>query len=188
VAAETTLFQDGDACQRYLLVLDGSVRVQKVSSNGREITLYRVGHGETCVLTTTCLLANRPYPAVGVAETEVRAIALDARLFQELLGESPVFRQFVFSIYARRIADLIELVEAVAFARMDVRLAALLLASAAEDDAVNATHHELAAELGSAREVVSRLLKDFEQRGLVSLQRARIGLLDRRGLAEFAAH
>jgi CRP/FNR family transcriptional regulator len=181
--AGTTLFHDGDACDSYLLVLDGSVRVQKVSSSGREITLYRVGDGQTCILTTACLLAGDRYPAEGVTETGVRAIALGGDLFRTLLAESERFRGFVFAIYARRITDLIVLVEEVAFGRMDLRLAARLRAGADDDGNVTATHQELAAELGSAREVVSRLLKDFEHRGLVELHRGRVTLRDHDGLA-----
>ena len=184
--AGATVFRDGDACSNYLLVVDGSVRVQKVSSSGREITLYRVGDGQTCILTTTCLLAGERYPAEGVTETEVRAIALDNGLFQALLAASAAFRQFVFAVYARRITDLIVLVEEVAFGRMDLRLAARLRDGADADDRLAVTHQELAAELGTAREVVSRLLKDFEHRGLVSLQRGRITLRDRAGLDALA--
>jgi len=181
-----TVFHDGDACSNYLLILDGSVRVQKVSSSGREITLYRVADGETCILTTACLLAGERYPAEGVTETEVRAIVLPNTLFQQLLAESPLFRRFVFAIYARRIADLILLVEAVTFGRMDVRLAAKLLAAAA-DTSIRTTHQELAAELGTAREVISRLLKDFEQRNFVVLHRGRIELNDAAALRRVAA-
>ena len=184
--AGVTVFHHGDACSNYLLVLDGSVRVQKVSSGGREITLYRVGDGQTCILTTSCLLAGERYPAEGVTETEVRAIALPGTLFQALLAGSAGFRQFVFSVYARRITDLIELVEDVAFGRMDLRLAARLRDSADATGVVTTTHQELAAELGTAREVISRLLKDFEHRGLVTLHRGRIELCDPEALARLA--
>jgi len=184
--AGTTVFHDGDACSNYLLVLDGTVRVQKISSSGREITLYRVGDGQTCILTTTCLLSGERYPAEGITETEVRAIVLGNGLFQALLAESLGFRQFVFAVYARRVTDLIVLVEEVAFGRMDLRLASRLRDSADASGMVAATHQELAAELGSAREVVSRLLKDFEQRGLVALHRGRVELLDRTALDQLA--
>ncbi|HEY5790255.1 MAG TPA: Crp/Fnr family transcriptional regulator [Gammaproteobacteria bacterium] len=183
----TTVFHDGAACSSYLLVLDGSVRVQKTSSSGREITLYRVAEGQTCILTTTCLLADERYPAEGVTETEVRAIVLPNALFQQLLASSAEFRRFVFAVYARRVSDLIMLVEAVAFGRMDLRLAAHLLAHASPAGSLHATHQELAAELGTAREVISRLLKDFEQRALVRLHRGRIELCDRDGLQQLAA-
>jgi len=116
----------------------------------------------------------------------VRAIALGNGLFQALLAESPGFRQFVFAVYARRVTDLIVLVEEVAFGRMDLRLASRLRDSADASGMVAATHQELAAELGSAREVVSRLLKDFEQRGLVALHRGRVELLDRTALDQLA--
>jgi len=128
VPAGTTVFRPGDACQNYLMVAQGSVRVQKVSESGREIVLYRVEPGQTCVLTTSCLLAGERYPAEGVTETEVVARVLPLAPFHELLAASDVFRHFVFSSFGCRMAELMALVEEVAFGRMDSRLAQRLLA------------------------------------------------------------
>lgn len=183
----TSVFHSGDACRSYLFVLAGSVRVEKVAENGREIVLYRVGPGETCLLTTTCLIARENYPAQGVTETEVRAVALPDNLFHEALALSPEFRAFVFASFGARMTDLMLLVEAISFGRGDARLARRLLESATASGEVVATHQQLAAELGTAREVVSRLLKDFEQRGLVRLARGRIEIADRPGLQALAA-
>lgn len=182
----TTVFADGSACEAFLLVLDGSVRVQKVAENGREIVLYRVEPGQTCVLTTTCLLSQGIYGAEGVTETPVRGLALAPRAFQSLMATSDVFRRFVFGAYATRVSDLLMLIEEVAFGRIDQRLAALLLEKAGAGDAVAATHQDLAVELGSAREVISRQLKDFERRGLVVLGRGRVALTARGGLEKLA--
>lgn len=181
----TTLFADGSACHAFLFLLGGSVRVQKVAETGREIVLYRVEPGQTCVLTTNCLLAQAPYGAEGVAETEVRGYALTPSVFQQLLGRSQEFRTFVFSAYATRIADLLMLIEEVAFGRIDVRLAHLLLARA-EGGVIQATHQDLATDLGSAREVISRQLKDFERRGWLTLARGRIHIIDHPALAHLS--
>jgi CRP/FNR family transcriptional regulator len=181
----TVLFSEGAECQAYVLVLDGSVRVHKVSETGREIVLYRVERGQTCVLTTACLMTSSEYGAEGVAETPVRAAVLSAAAFQALLDASPIFRRFVFRVYAGRIADLLLLIEEVAFGRVDMRLAQILLAHARRDGGatVTATHQTLATELGTAREVISRQLKDFERRGWVALSRGRIELRDETALA-----
>jgi CRP/FNR family transcriptional regulator len=177
-----TVYREGDACENFFLVLDGSVRVQKLSESGREIVLYRVEAGQSCVLTTTCLLAHERYAAEGITETEVRAVSIPLARFHEALARSPGFRDFVFTSYGVRISDLILLVEEVAFGRIDLRLAQLLL-DQAKGELLEATHQQLAAELGTAREVISRQLKEFERRGWVQLGRGRIQVLDRDGLA-----
>lgn len=178
----TILFQDGDSCRSFVMVAKGIIRVQKLAPNGREIVLYRVASGETCILTTTCLLGDKDYPAEGVAETEVQAAIMPARAFQEALS-SEGFRNFVFNTISTRISDLMALVEEVAFRRMDVRLACLLLNLCRQDDSViEYTHQQLAVELGTAREVVSRLLKEFERKGWVQLRRGRVSVTDRSGL------
>ncbi|MEO5336230.1 MAG: Crp/Fnr family transcriptional regulator [Magnetospirillum sp. WYHS-4] len=182
--AGTVVFRDGAECTSYLLVLEGSVRVQKTAENGREIVLYRVESGQSCVLTTNCLLAGEDYSAEAVAEGEVKALVLPRQAFRSLVDGSPAFREFVFSAYATRLSDLLALIEEVAFRRVDARLAAWL---AGRGGAIAATHQEIAAELGTAREVVSRQLKDFERRGWVALQRGRIDLLDLPALRALAA-
>ncbi len=178
VPPATIVFRDGDPCQNYLLVLEGAVRVQKVSESGREIVLYRVEDGQSCVLTTSCLLANERYVAEAITETEVKAVTIPFAHFLEALGGSRKFREFVFESYGQRIADLVTLIDAIAFGRMDSRLARCLLERADTQREASATHNELARELGTAREVVSRLLKDFESRGWVALHRGRIEIRD----------
>ncbi len=171
-------FRSGGACNNYLLVLSGSVRVQMVSETGREIVLYRVEDGESCILTTSCLLAREDYPAEAVSETEVKAAILPAASFQVLLARSPVFREFVFSTFGRRISDLLMLIEEIAFRRVDVRLSRFLLERMDRSGVLECTHQELAVELGSAREVISRQLKEFERRAWVSLHRGRVRVLN----------
>ncbi len=176
----SVLFRDGDACGGYVLVVDGVIRVQKIDPQGHEIVLYRVEAGQSCVLTTTCLLGRQCYPAEGIAESDVDMVLLPLDHFDAALAESPLFRRFVMANIGRRISDLMLLLEDVAFGRKDARLAALLVnATTADGDALMLTHRQLAVELGTAREVVSRLLKDFERRGLVRLGRNRIVVLQR---------
>lgn len=170
------VFRDGDECRNYLLVIDGSVRVRMTGESGREIVLYRVDAGETCVLTTACLLAHEAYSAEGITETPVRAVVIPAGLFLELLGRSAALREFVFATYGSRISDLMTLVEEVAFGRIDLRLARFLVERGAKGE-IESTHQALAVELGTAREVISRQLKDFERRGWVELSRGRIRIL-----------
>ena len=185
IPAKQTVFYEGDACSYYHLILSGSIRVQKIAENGREIVLYRVKPGETCILTTSCALSSDQYPAEGITENEVRAVSIPMERFETLLTQSAAFRQFVFGIYSHRIADLIMLVEEVTFGRMDARLAQCLLKKAHER-VVTATHQELAAELGTAREVVSRLLKEFEKRDIVALSRGSIEICQPQSLDNLA--
>jgi CRP/FNR family transcriptional regulator len=180
-------FRAGSACEHYLLVISGSVRVQQLAESGREIVLYRVHGGETCVLTTACLLAHERYSAEAIAETAVEALALPQRVFDHLIGQSSVFRDFVFNAYASRLTELMVLVQEVAFGRIDARLAQRLLQRRNSDDRVTLTHYELAVELGTAREVISRQLKDFEHRGWVRLERGQIDILEPGALAARAA-
>lgn len=178
IPAGTILFREGANCSSYVLVMEGAVRVQKVAENGREIVLYRVERGQSCVLTTNCLLGGETYAAEGIAETAVKALVLSAAAFRGLLAMSEGFRSFIFSVYAARIADLLMLIEEVAFGRVDVRLAAWLTGRADDLGEVQATHQEISVELGTAREVVSRLLKEFERRGWVELRRGRVRVVD----------
>jgi CRP/FNR family transcriptional regulator len=182
--AGTAVFRHGQVCQRYLIVSEGSIRVQKVSASGRELILYRVQSGQSCVLSTTCLLAGETYPADGITETPVRAAVIPKAQFEEALRHSPAFRRFVFASFAKRISGFIMLLEEVAFARMDCRLAQNLLDRSTHDGVALCTHHTLAAEFGTAREVVSRLLKEFERSGWVKLGRGRILIKDREGLRQ----
>lgn len=178
------LFRDGDVCKGYVFVIDGAVRVQKMDPQGREIVLYRVEDGQTCMLTTSCLIGGEPYPAEGVAESEVTLAMLSAPVFEKAMADSSAFRRFVLASIGRRIGDLMMLVEDVAFGRMDVRLAKMLLKRTKESAGIlECTHQELAIELGTAREVVSRLLKDFERKGWVTLSRGKVAIESAAALA-----
>lgn len=182
------LFHAGDACSNYVLVVDGAIRVQKIDLQGREIVLYRVEDGQTCMLTTSCLLGGQTYPAEGIAESEVSLVLLPIEAFDNTLSHSTAFRRFVMAQIGRRIGDLMALVEDVAFGRMDERLARLLTKRVCEHGSeISCTHQELAFELGTAREVISRLLKDFEHKGWLKLQRGKVLITSLEKLQELAA-
>jgi CRP/FNR family transcriptional regulator len=176
-------FRAGDDCGAYLWVTDGVVRVQIVTESGRERLLYRVAPGDSCVLTTSCLFDHEPYAAEGICETDVTATAIPVPAFRELLGLSPTFRDLVLADYARRVGDMLVMLDVTQSRQLGARLAAFLLERSRDGRPVEATHHEIAVELGSAREVVSRALKDFERRGFVTLSRGRVSVADRAGLA-----
>lgn len=182
----TEVFAPGQSADNLLLLLQGTVRVLQLSDTGREVFLYRVHAGESCVLTTACMLAFEDYAAYGVAETDIRAVAIPRASFDDLAGRSAVFRRFVFAAYSRRITDLFSLIDSIVFQRMDVRLAARLLELAGDGAEVHATHQVLATELGTAREVISRTLSEFQKRGWVGQGRGVVTLLDRPALAHLA--
>jgi CRP/FNR family transcriptional regulator len=183
VPAGAIVFSPGAPCGAYLLVLEGSVRVQMIADTGRQIVLYRVRRGESCVLTTAALLGEEAYAAEGVVETPTAAVTVPRPVFDELVATSDVFRRFVFTGYGRRVAEILATMQAAVFHRVEPRLARLLRATPAP---VTATHQEIAAELGTAREVVSRHLKAFERRGLVRLGRGVVEIVDRPGLDRLA--
>jgi len=177
--AGMVVFQEGDPCRNYFLVLDGEVKVALISENGRELLLYRVGQGQSCVMTTIQLLAGENYEARGIVQRDVTALVVPAEPFEALLADSAAFRRFVFSSFAIRLHELIFLVGEVAFTKLDRRLAALLADRARRDGGrVRATHEELAAELGATREAISRLLKEMERSGLVKLGRGHVDVPD----------
>ncbi|MDA8381873.1 MAG: Crp/Fnr family transcriptional regulator [Betaproteobacteria bacterium] len=187
LAKGAIVFHPGDVCQHYLLVAQGSVRVQQVSPQGRELVLYRIGPGESCILTTACLFSERPYPAMGVADTDVSALAFPQTAFHEAIAASASFRAFVFHSYGHRLTDMLAVIEAIVFTRLDVRLARKLLSLSTDQALIPITHQALALELGSAREVISRALKDLEQRGWIRRQLAHIEILDKHALETLAS-
>jgi len=187
MAAGSRIFGPGQAPQHFLLLLEGAVRVQQTSETGREIVLYRIHAGESCVLTTACLIGHEDYTAEGMAETDVRAVVVPRTVFDEFIGSSGEFRRFVFTAFSHRVTSLFHVIEDLAFSRIDVRLAQRLLDLADEHSNVSTTHQEIANELGTAREVISRQLREFQRRGWIRSSRGAIELLDRAGLARLAA-
>jgi CRP/FNR family transcriptional regulator len=176
-------FHKGDACKSFILVLEGQVRVQLSSEGGREVVLYRVKPGGTCALTTSCLIGKEEYPAEAVIEEDITALMIPDRDFRQALLDSEVFRQFVFQGFSRRLCNIVSRMETVALKTIDQRLAQHLLKG--DDNSLsNITHQVLAAEIGTAREVVSRKLKRFESDGLIRSSRGRVEIVDRDSLRE----
>jgi CRP/FNR family transcriptional regulator len=172
--ADQPVFHAGSPCENYVLLLEGSVRVQVIGENGREAVLYRVLPGQSCVLTTCCILSGDDYPAEGFTESPVRALIVTKAAFDRALESAQAFRRFVFANLGGRIADVIARMEEVAFRPVERRLAAFLLARADQAGTIRVTHQEIAVELGTAREVVSRHLKRLESSGLVELGRSTV--------------
>lgn len=183
VPAGAVLFEEGAPCQGFPLVLAGCVRVARGAPNGRSLELYRVTPGELCVVSTSCLFGSHPLTAHGEATEATELVLLSPAGFERWAAFEP-FRRYVFGIFADRLADLMALAEAVAFQRLDQRLAAALLGHGAT---LKLTHQALADELGTAREIVTRLLRRFEQQGWVRLGRERIELHDAVALRALAA-
>ncbi len=183
VAAGSVLFREGDACANFVLVLSGSIRVQKVSASGRQIVLYHVGDSDICALTTTGLIGHSLYQAEGVAETPVELLLLPEKAFSEMLSRSAAFRESVFASLANRIAALIVKIDEVTFTKMAVRVARALMAAQSRQGAhqvgrtLETTHQSLADELGTAREVVSRQLSEFQRRGWIRIDRRSLEIL-----------
>lgn len=179
-------FRKGDACRNFILVLAGCVRVQLSSEGGREVTLYRVRPGDTCALTTSCLVGKEDYPAEAVVEEDVTALMIPGNEFRQALLDSESFRLFVFRGFSGRLCAIVSRMEMVTLRTIDERLAAQLLKGDV-DVLSNITHHALASEIGTAREVVSRKLSTFESNGLIKSSRGRIEILDRGKLAALVA-
>jgi CRP/FNR family transcriptional regulator len=181
----TRVFQAGEACEKFFIVLSGSVRVSRTSADGNTMVLYRVQGGETCILTTTALLGGTAWTADAVTETEVAALVLGPPAFLDLVARDAAFRRFAFGTYAARLAELMARVEEVAFAAIAPRLARVLLARA-EGGRVALTQEQLAEEVATAREVVGRQLKAFAARGWLRAGRGVVELLDEEALAAIA--
>lgn len=181
--AGTRLFHEGQDCTRFLLLLKGNLRVQKLTDNGHEIVLYHVNPGQSCRLTNSCLLGGRRYPAEAYTETEVELLSLPKHSFKQVLDYSSALRDEILTSIDDAMGDLVRLVEDVAFGQLDHRLAQFLLDHTQQHSQLQMTHQALATELGTAREVVSRLLKEFERNGWLKLHRGSVEIIDREALA-----
>ena len=176
IPAGAQIYRSGDACSSIAFVLSGEIRVYKIGQTGREITLYEIERGETCILNASCILSGSSYPAHAVTTTDVNLLLTPSESFRKLVDEHESMRDFVFTLLSQRLSGVMELVEEVAFGRMDERLIDYLLEKS-ENNRLEATHQKIANDLGTSREVVSRLLKDLERKKQVSLSRNSITLL-----------
>ncbi len=176
--ANSMICAQSDQCGALSLLASGRVRVYKISESGREISLYRIHPGESCVLTASCILSDAPFPAFAQTEMPSQAVSIPV-LWVKKWMQDPVWQSFVFSLVSHRLADVIELVEEVAFKHMDERIAHLLLQSGnGSENIIHITHQQIADELGSSREVISRILKDMEHRHILSLSRGKVVVKD----------
>jgi len=185
--AETFMFYEADPCQHFMWLLEGTVRIFKHSSAGREVTLYRVAPGELCLLSLNSLLGGQAYPASAKSDTAVRGLVITAAQFHRSLDMSKGFRSYVLQSLTERLSDMISLVSDIVFRRLDLRLACLLgqRFERSGGQPLRITHAELAHELGTTREVVSRILKEFERQDCIALTRGEIHLISQDGLEWF---
>ncbi len=182
VPAGVTLFSENAPCQGFPLVLDGEVRVARNSGDGRSLELYRVVPGELCLVSSACLFRAQPLSAHGTTTRPTTLLLVPPATFAAWLRDE-TFRTWVLGLFAERMADLTGLVDAVAFHKLDQRLAAALLGHGPE---LTVTHQHLADDLGTVREMVTRLLRRFEREGWIELARERIRILDSAALRRCA--
>jgi CRP/FNR family transcriptional regulator len=182
IPAGRDVFVEGDPVEAIALLLSGVVRVYKVSDTGREITLYRFGSGQSCILTANAILSRTSFDAIATVEQDAEAVMVPAEAFRDWVRRHDAWRDFVFEMLSQRLASVLAIVEEVAFRRMDRRLASFLAERSGRQNPIRLTHQQIAVELGSAREVVSRILEDFAERGLVRVGRGSVEVVDRAGL------
>lgn len=187
IPAGKDVFTEGSPVEVSALLLSGVVRVYQISDTGREITLYRVNNGESCVLTANAILNHTSFPAIATVEQDAEAVMITANDFLALMRRHETWQRFVFHLMSQRMMQLMSLVDEVVFSRMDTRVAAHLLKLGRQSNPMQITHHDIAVELGSSREVISRLLEDFASRKLIRLSRGVCEIIDFNGLAVRAA-
>jgi len=179
---DADLFDFRSLIQSYVMLTSGTIRVTR-QGKGREIVLYRVHPGEYCILTVCNILSETLYQTISTAETEICGVAIPATFFKYMIEQSPAFCMFIFRSFSSRLSGLLGLIDEINFMQLDERLAGLLLS---KGSVIKTTHSQLADELGSVREVISRILKDLEIKGLLKLDRNQIQILDQEALEKIA--
>lgn len=178
IPAGQDVFLEGDRVDGIALLLSGVVRVYKVSETGREITLYRFGLGQSCILSANAILSQKTFPAIATVEEDAEAVIIPSNVFRDWVKRYDAWREFVFDLLSQRLSTLMAVVDEVAFRRMDARLASFLATRARVQNPIRITHAEIASELGSSREVITRLLEDLSARGVVRVGRGQIEVLN----------
>lgn len=178
------LLKDGDACQDMIFILHGSVRVYKLSEEGGEITLYRLTQGDTCILNVSCIMNAQHYNAMAETEEETTFLIIKGDVFKNILHSNSLWQEFIFKKLSDRLLEVMMIVEQVTFQRMDKRLALFILDNYGGQP-IQITHEAIALELGTAREVISRLLKNFEKQQIIKLSRGSIQVLNVQQLENF---
>lgn len=187
IPAGRDVFLEGDRVEAIALLISGVVRVYKIGETGREITLYRFGYGESCILTANAILSQKSFPAIATVEKDAEAVMIPADKFRGWVQRYDAWREFVFDLLSERLFAVMAVVDEVVFQRMDRRVAALLLDRSRTANPLRITHQEIASELGSSREVISRILEDFSQKGMVIVGRGTVEILDLEELGNRAA-
>lgn len=178
IPAGRQIFAEGDSVEALAILISGSVRVYKVGETGREITLYRFGLGESCILTANAVLSRQSFSAIAVVEHTSEAVMIPADIFRQWVQKYDLWRDFVFTLLSQRLSVVMEIIDEVVFRRMDVRVATFLLERSGADEVIRSTHQEIAAELGSSREVISRILENLARKDIIRLGRGSIEILD----------
>jgi CRP/FNR family transcriptional regulator len=174
---KSVIYVEGDSCSAIALVISGEIRVYKSNEAGRELTLYEIGPGDTCILNASCILAGIGYPANAVTATKTKVLLLPAGVFRQLLDGHSELQLYVYTMLSQRLTTIMALIEEIVFNRLDRRLFDYLL-ERSENNFVAKTHQSIANDLGTSREVISRLLKDFTHKGIVRGERNVIEILD----------
>ncbi len=175
----TIISNTGDSCHELIFLQKGQVRVYRPAKDGRAITLYHVCQGESCILTASCILNTQTFPAIAEIVQDAEGLVIPAKKMLQWLKSEPLWQQYIFSLLSHRMSDLISLVDALAFSNLNVRLAKWLLEQSNITLEIYTTHQVIAEELASSREVISRLLKEFERNGLLTLRRGAIEITNR---------
>ena len=186
IRAGQVVFQEGEPCGIVAFLLKGVIRVSKIGKSGKEIYLYRVREGEACILMISSVLASKDYPATATIEEDVEAILLPIPVFKGWMGKNEVMQQFVYKMLSERLVSVMTLIEEIVFHKMDERVAEFLIEMKGEENLLTITHDAIAMELGTAREVISRIMKEFQQKGWVSLSRGKINILNQIALEKKA--
>lgn len=175
----TFVSMQGDSCNYFPIIISGIIRVYKISSNGQEMTLYRIRKGESCILTLSCLLSNNRFPAVASVEQDCEVVLLPSKVITDWMNRYPIWNEYVYDYLSKVLITVIALIEDITFKRVDIRIAEYLIKLFhSKGKVVESTHQQIAADLGTAREVVSRILKDFEKQKLLSLKRGKLIIED----------
>ena len=180
------VFLENDKCNYFSFVISGEVRVFKAGETGREITLYRFGVGESCILTLSCLLGNNHFPAIAVTEDDIEAILVPSKVIREWFKSHQTFRDYAFDILSKRLSDVIMVINEIAFKRVDERVSEYLINHSDIDGSLNTTHKNIAIDLGTSREVITRILKEMEANNLLVISRGRIDIIDIGALRKFS--
>jgi len=178
IPAGKDVFIEGDRAEAVALLISGSVRVYKVGETGREITLYRFGAGESCILTVNAILSQQTFPAIATVIEDAEAVMVPAEVFRDWVRRFDLWRTFVFDLLSQRLTSVLAILDEVTFQRMDRRVASLLLKRSQSGNSIQVTHQQIAAELGSSREVISRILEGFALEGMLRVTRGQVDILD----------